>query len=213
MSTGVPADHADFLENAPEYEAPPSPGLSLCDISNTFCRATQYDSFLVAVCAWATLQLTWTLILAASHLWQASRQMTTFEVSNLGRYGFMGGRGGQSLRDQSGAMKQAAAIGAGIGPSAAAEEATGGAAAAFGTPGPDGTALAGPGGPPPVHAHAHAHRHGAGGLCGFLKNLSAPLLRILGLDLFTKGKAMSGMARAGSGQNPFDMGFVRVSHL
>lgn len=138
--------------------------------------------------------------------------MTTFEVSNLGRYGYMGGRGGQSLRDQSGAMKQAAVIGAGIGPSASIEESIGGDAAAFGVPGPDGTAQVPDAGnpPPPPHmrpAHAH-HQHGPARCC---QSMMAPLLRILGLDLFTKGKAINGMARAGAGQNPFDMGLVRVS--
>ncbi|KAF8991305.1 hypothetical protein BDQ17DRAFT_309236 [Cyathus striatus] len=57
------------------------------------CYLASYDSFLVAVAIWATLQLSWTLVLLASQLWQVARQMTTLEVSNLGRYGFMGGRG------------------------------------------------------------------------------------------------------------------------
>lgn len=43
------------------------------------------------------------------------------------------------------------------------------------------------------------------------KAISGPLFKILGLDRFTKGKAMSGMARAGRGQNPFDMGVAQVS--
>jgi hypothetical protein len=68
------------------------------------------------VTCWSALQLSWTLILATSQLWQVSRQVTTLEVSNLGRYGYMGGRG-SSLRDQSGAM-QATAVGAGVGPGA-----------------------------------------------------------------------------------------------
>ncbi len=55
---------------------------------------------------WATLQLTWTSILLASQLWQVARQMTTLEVSNLGRYGFMGGRGGASLSGQMGHRHQ-----------------------------------------------------------------------------------------------------------
>jgi palmitoyltransferase len=43
------------------------------------------------------------------------------------------------------------------------------------------------------------------------KAISGPLFKLLGLDRFTKGKAMSGMARAGRGQNPFDMGVVQVN--
>jgi palmitoyltransferase ZDHHC13/17 len=51
------------------------------------------DSYLAAVTVWATIQLSWTIVLLAGQLWQVARQMTTLEVSNLGRYGFMGGRG------------------------------------------------------------------------------------------------------------------------
>jgi hypothetical protein len=91
--------------------------------------------------------------------------MTTFEVSNLGRYGYMGGRGGSSLREQSGAIKQHANI--------EGEEGGG---------------------------HVHSHR------CV----TSSPLMRVLGLDRFTKGKAMNGMRKAGKDQNPFDLGFVKV---
>ena len=36
-------------------------------------------------------------------------------------------------------------------------------------------------------------------------------MHILGLDRFTKGKAMSGLARAGRDHNPFDLGVVKVS--
>jgi palmitoyltransferase len=64
------------------------------------------DPFLVSVTAWATLQLSWTILLLASQYWQIARNMTTFEVSNLGRYGFMGGRGGQSLQNQMGHRHQ-----------------------------------------------------------------------------------------------------------
>ncbi|OCF34803.1 palmitoyltransferase AKR1 [Kwoniella heveanensis BCC8398] len=211
-------------ENAPEYEPPvaPSPGLTMCDISTTFCRASSYDSFLLSTSLWATLQLTWTLVLAVSHLWQVARQMTTFEVSNLGRYGYMGGRGGSSLRDQSGAMKgfqaQALSVGVAPGPVGASEEAEGLPGA-----GPEGNALLPP--PPTTSTggqggHVHGpecnhgggghHAHGITGICkGLAKVISGPLMNILGLDRFTKGKALGGMKRAGRDQNPFDMGFVQ----
>jgi len=142
--------------------------------------------------------------------------MTTFEVSNLGRYGFMGGRGGQSLRDQSGAMRQAGTIGAGTGMSGALEN--GVPSEVGGTVGGDGNLVL----PPPPdgtydHGHGHGHhhhQHGIRGCCANLgKAISGPLFKILGLDRFTKGKAMSGMARAGRGQNPFDMGVVQVCFL
>ena len=147
-----------------------------CPLPTGLCSATAYDPFLVSVAGWATLQLSWTIVLLASQYWQVARQMTTFEVSNLGRYGFMGGRGGASLNGQMGHRHQ-------------------------------------------QHRHAHtfgdgedtglvdgtpSHKHG--GVCagcgsGFLMNL-------LGLDRFTKGKAVDGLARAGTASNPFDLGFV-----
>ena len=146
--------------------------------------------------------------------------MTTFEVSNLGRYGFMGGRGGQSLRDQSGAMRQAGMVGAGAGPGGAVEN--GAPGGLDGVVGPDGNMIS-PDSHEQGHRHGQGHEHGHGhghhyhrsgviGCCVMVgKAVSGPLLNILGLDRFIKGKAMSGMARAGRGQNPFDLGFVQVS--
>ncbi|WVQ82594.1 palmitoyltransferase AKR1 [Cryptococcus sp. DSM 104549] len=212
---------AYILENAPEYTPTPSPGLSICDISTTLCRAGSYDTFLLSTALWSTTQLIWTIILALSHLWQVARQMTTFEVSNLGRYGFMGGRGGQSLRDQSGAMKQAGVIGAGVGMGGAEEDAAGGESGSLA--GPEGNAIlpppatsgatSGPGhvhGPQCRHDGGHGHRHGIGHFCSHLwKAATGPLMTILGLDRFTRGQALGGMKRAGRDQNPFDMGVVK----
>lgn len=73
-----------------------------CIFPDNLCRVTSEDPYLAAVTVWATIQLSWTLVLLAGQLWQISRQMTTLEVSNLGRYGFMGGRGGPSLSVQQG---------------------------------------------------------------------------------------------------------------
>jgi palmitoyltransferase len=71
-----------------------------CPFPNEMCAMTAEDPFLVSVAAWATLQLSWTILLLASQYWQIARQMTTLEVSNLGRYGFMGGRAGANLNSQ-----------------------------------------------------------------------------------------------------------------
>ncbi|WVQ64390.1 uncharacterized protein L199_002556 [Kwoniella botswanensis] len=213
-----------ILEKSPEYIPPiePSPGITICDLSETLCRASSYDSFLLSVALWSTLQLTWTIVLAVSHLWQVGRQMTTFEVSNLGRYGYMGGRGGSSLRAQSGALSkpsQAFSVGAAPFPGGASEEAQG-----LPSAGPDGTSSFPPPPPPssddiPGHVHGpgckhgeagHGHSHGIGAICkGLGKVISGPLMNILGLDRFTKGKALGGMKKAGRDQNPFDMGFVQ----
>ena len=104
--------------------------------------------------------------------------MTSLEVSNLGRYGFMGGRGGSNMIGQMGHRHQHRQAGASPDPD-------------------DGMALESPA---PGHVHQHA------GVCagcgsGFLMNL-------LGLDRFTKGKATAGLARAGKATNPFDLGLV-----
>ncbi|CAL1698532.1 unnamed protein product [Somion occarium] len=80
-----------------------------CILPDNLCAITSYDTFLVSVAVWATLQLSWTLVLLFSQYWQVARQMTTLEVSNLGRYGFMGGRGGASLNGQMGHQHRHAA--------------------------------------------------------------------------------------------------------
>ncbi|KAF9516731.1 hypothetical protein BS47DRAFT_627934 [Hydnum rufescens UP504] len=66
---------------------------AMCLAYPTYCAisSTTDASFVFAVASWATLQLLWTILLLAGQLFQVMRQMTTFEVSNLGRFGFMGG--------------------------------------------------------------------------------------------------------------------------
>ncbi|KAF9784581.1 hypothetical protein BJ322DRAFT_1006914, partial [Thelephora terrestris] len=80
-----------------------------CLFPTSMCYTISYDTFLFVVVLWSTLQLSWTIILLASQLWQVSRQMTTLEVSNLGRYGFMGGRG-TSMSAQMGASQQVGGV-------------------------------------------------------------------------------------------------------
>ena len=127
----------DELVDAP----PPS---SSCILPDSFCAATAYDAFLFSVAAWATLQLSWTLVLLAGQLWQIARQMTTLEVSNLGRYGFLGGRGGSSLGAQQGHSHHHVHD--------------------------EDDAMAGAGAGEHAHAHAHAHKH-TGGCWGFIMNI------------------------------------------
>ncbi|KAF7312850.1 Palmitoyltransferase [Mycena kentingensis (nom. inval.)] len=161
------------LTALPEGISPVDPSAS-CILPTDLCALTAIDPFLVSVALWATLQLSWTSILLASQLWQIARQMTTLEVSNLGRYGFMGGRGG---------------LGAGqMGQSAQGQR---GGMSSPDTPDPH----AGHG-----RAHAHAHAHGGG--CGNF------LLSILGLDRFTRGRAVDGLTRASAARNPFDLGVL-----
>ncbi|KAJ6492881.1 hypothetical protein C8R47DRAFT_975549 [Mycena vitilis] len=152
-----------------------------CPLPASLCALTAQDAFLVSVAAWATLQLSWTSVLLASQLWQIARQMTTLEVSNLGRYGFMGGRGGVSLGG-AGQMGHRHTHG-----SSANSSANSGASSDGADADPDAAA--------PTAPHTHSSS-------GFLMNL-------LGLDRFTRGKAGAGLARAGKASNPFDLGAVR----
>ena len=149
--------------------------LDACSFPDAICTAAARAPFVLAITAWATLQLSWTIILWASQLWQIARQMTTLEVSNLGRYGYMGSRG-TSLATQMGH------------PAVQQQQAAAGAAA---------DDLGDSVGPRQVHQHAG----GCSGAANFI-------LHVLGLDRFTKGKAVDGLARAGSAANPFNVGIV-----
>ncbi|KAL7413809.1 DHHC palmitoyltransferase-domain-containing protein [Mrakia frigida] len=193
-----------FLETAPTWT--PETGAP-CILPSVLCTATGYDTHLFAIAAWSTLQLTWTSILVVGQIWQVAKQMTTLEVSNLGRYGFMGGRGGSSLRDQSGAM---VGVGGGSGGGGMSLDPTG-------VDEPDVDSGEGIG-PPLGGVGDHAgHNHGPGGGGGkngggggmSIGGKMGFMLQILGLDRFTKGKAARGLALAGKDQNPFDQGIVR----
>jgi len=146
-----------------------------CILTESLCSIAAHDTFLVSVSAWATLQLLWTSILLLSQLWQVARQMTTFEVSNLGRFGFMGGRGG-TLGSQMGHRHQTLAL----------------PPSDDGISQQSGSAAHGHGG------HAHAHNGGCTGL----------LMQLTGLDVFTRGRAADGLARASKATNPFDLGII-----
>ncbi|THH12426.1 hypothetical protein EW146_g7710 [Bondarzewia mesenterica] len=161
--------------SAPDQQPSLSPS---CLFPAAICTLTATDTFLFSVAIWATLQLLWTIVLLASQFWQIARQMTTLEVSNLGRYGFMGGRGGASLASQMGHRHQHQQ-------SPNAGEATPTLDHATG------------------HGHGHAHKHGVCAGCG-----SGFLMHLLGLDRFTSGGAANGLARASKASNPFDMGIV-----
>ena len=152
-----------------------------CPLPGELCAITATDPFLVAVASWATLQLSWTVVLLASQLWQIARQMTTLEVSNLGRYGFMGGRGGQSLAGQMGHRHRSASV----------------------VPGVDSEDTALMNGDAASTTSGHRHQHGSCAGCG-----SGFFMNLLGFDRFTKGKAVDGLARAGKASNPFDLGIV-----
>lgn len=79
----------DLSHNVPT-DAIPS---ASCILPTALCNWTSQAPFLTSVAFWASLQLTWTSILLIGQLWQVMKQVTTFEVSNLSKFGFMGGRG------------------------------------------------------------------------------------------------------------------------
>lgn len=107
--------------------------------------------------------------------------MTTLEVSNVGRYGFMGGRPGVGVpvhsHDHRGSV---ASLGEAV--NEGEEDHVHG----------DGC------------EHGHGRRKSTSGGAGASK--SSFLLKILGIDRFTKGKAAEGLAHAGDFPNPFDLG-------
>lgn len=160
---------ADFTDNAPDL-----PDNASCLIPGPLCVASHYDPFALSVVIWAALQLSWTTILLVAQLWQVCRQMTTLEVSNVGRYGFMGGKPGVSAAAQQGLVERWT-MERDVASTASGEE----------------------------------HQHGAG--CSHGKKSGKPnfLLKILGIDRFTTGKAAEGLAKAGTVANPFDLGFIK----
>ena len=82
--------------------APELPADATCVLPSVLCTASHFDTFALAVASWLALQLSWTVILLGAQLWQVCRQMTTLEVSNVGRYGYMGGKPGVSAAAQQG---------------------------------------------------------------------------------------------------------------
>ncbi|KZT58161.1 zf-DHHC-domain-containing protein [Calocera cornea HHB12733] len=85
--------YAYFSHNVPSDAVP----AASCILPTTLCSWTSQKPFLTAVSIWASLQLLWTSILLLAQLWQVTKQVTTLEVSNLSRFGFMGGRGTSAL--------------------------------------------------------------------------------------------------------------------
>jgi len=76
-----------------DFELSPSlPSDISCSFPRPICTATNYDTFALSITIWAGLQLTWTVVLLGVQVWQICKQVTTLEVSNLGRYGYMGGK-------------------------------------------------------------------------------------------------------------------------
>ncbi|KIM24461.1 hypothetical protein M408DRAFT_231928 [Serendipita vermifera MAFF 305830] len=181
-----PHDTPSLFARVPPPGPPPTtPGGptdtgSSCILPDSICAATEFDSFLTSLLFWTNLQLPWTFLLLGTQIWQVCRQMTTYEVSNLGRYGWMGGRG-TSLNTQMGAL-------AGVHP--LSEE---------------GMASAAHGG----HGHAHGHSHGGGIAAKLSSGRMGFLMKLMGLDRFTQTRDREGLVKlAARNRNPFDLGCV-----
>ncbi|BGP43424.1 palmitoyltransferase akr1 [Rhodotorula kratochvilovae] len=183
-----------FYEKAPDLP----PTASCPSLSPTLlCMSLLYDPFALLVSFWASLQLTWTIILLAAQLWQVARQLTTLEQSNLGRYGYMGGKPGVSGAAQQGAVEKWTAARA----SAHDAQAMGDA----GDGGEDDPASL-------AHAPARADTSSPSAGSPRAKGRMAFLLRLLGLDRFlsSSSSSSSGASRRSrrdqQGSNPFDLG-------
>ncbi|GAA5873224.1 hypothetical protein JCM8547_008606 [Rhodosporidiobolus lusitaniae] len=206
---------AYFYERAPDLP----PDASCPSLSPTvLCMATSYDSFALLVCLWASLQLTWTVVLLGVQVWQVAKQMTTLEVSNVSRWGYMGGKAGVSGAAQQGYVEKwnaAQSTGAlGGGGQAAAHDANAGGGSGDGLEGmaddPESLAHAPsttrPTTPLPSSASSASLAAGARPTGSF-----AFLLKLLGLDRFLSTSSSSSSARRRRVEdvsNPFDVGLV-----
>lgn len=158
-----------LTRSCPDWSQLPTPSETsrelTCVFPQAICDASHADTFTFAIACWATLQLSWTVLVAASHAYQITRQLTTYELSNLGRFGYMGGRASNLNQQQ--------------------QSDTGGCPREGG----------------------HHHRHNGA-------KVFKRLLALLGLDLYTKGKAAEGIRKSATERrsdkfNPFDAGIWR----
>lgn len=189
----------DFFAKTPSYN--PETMSTTCLFPSSICAAANFDVRTFIVTIWATIQISWTVIVLASHLYQITRNITTYELSNLGRYGHMGPRG-ISAAAQEGFMAE----------HVHATSQNGDSASGSTTPGAGGGHVHGPA---CNHGRGHTHTHNPLKICAGLVGRILPktLLAIVGLDLYTRGGGAEGMVRATSekdkGTNPFDVGIMR----
>ncbi|KAI6142493.1 hypothetical protein BKA82DRAFT_2588959 [Pisolithus tinctorius] len=151
------------------YASATAPDNIAADCSPIFCVPAAIDSYLLLVSLWSTLQLPWTSVLLVTQFWHVARQLTILEVSNLDRYGSMGGRSGLAAGSGATGIQMGHRHHHAVNNDRGDEESGG-----EGEP---------------------KHRHHRVGLC---KALSAPgtcgafLLNLVGLDRFTRGRAAHG---------------------
>ena len=168
----------DLSVQAPVYD--PNIMSTSCLFPASICAAAHYDVKNFAITLWATLQITWTTLVIGSHIYQICRGITTFEISNLGRYGHMGSRG-ISAASQEGFMAAHAA---------SHRHASGNAGH--------------------THQHTHNPLKICARLCGRILPGTLLAIVGLDLYTKGRGaEGMARAAEKGSGANPFDVGLMR----
>ncbi|WFD44041.1 protein S-acyltransferase [Malassezia psittaci] len=142
--------------------------------------AVQFNGALFCSSVWIFVINLWLLILLAMQLAQIARQLTTFEASNVGRYGFMGGRGDTNMSTQNGFIEQQAErmIQAGVPRDQVQKQLYG------------------------------CSDHKKKSLSKLCLGIGSSLMSIVGLDLYTRGKGGQGLSRSRAAANPFDRGLV-----
>ncbi|KAK4330562.1 Palmitoyltransferase AKR1 [Rhodotorula toruloides] len=183
----------DFYEKAPDLH-PDSYCPSL--VPSLLCMSLLFDPFALSIASWSLLQLTWTIILLSAQIWQVARQMTTLEVANVSRFGYLGGKPGVSAASQQGAVeKWNAAKAARHAANLAGDVGDGGA-----LDDPESLAHAPSTSPPPGQPTTRA------------KGSFAFCLKLLGLDRFVAPSRNSQLTTLAhpppTASNPFDLGVV-----
>ncbi|WFC99574.1 protein S-acyltransferase [Malassezia yamatoensis] len=143
--------------------------------------AVQFNGALFCSSVWIFVINLWLLILLGMQLAQIARQLTTFEASNVGRYGFMGGRGDTNMTTQNGFIEQQAErmIQAGVPRDQ-------------------------------VQKHLYGcSSHKKKSLSELCLGIGSSLMSIVGLDLYTRGKGGQGLSRSRAAANPFDRGWMK----
>ncbi|BGP35336.1 palmitoyltransferase akr1 [Rhodotorula toruloides] len=183
-----------FYEKAPDLHPD-----SYCPalVPSLLCMSLFFDPFALSIASWSFLQLIWTIILLSAQIWQVARQMTTLEVANVSRFGYLGGKPGVSAAAQQGAVEKWNAV-----------KAARHAANLAGDVG-DGGALD----DPESLAHAPSTSPPPGQPTTRAKGSFAFCLKLLGLDRFVAPSShhsqLTTLARPPpTATNPFDLGLV-----
>ncbi|WFD06655.1 protein S-acyltransferase [Malassezia vespertilionis] len=110
---------------------------------------------------------------------QVARQVTTFEASNIGRYGFMGGRPDVGMSGQQGLLQQQMQrmVSDGMTP----EEA---------------------------HTQLHRSRRRQRTCLKLITGVGGSILSVVGLDFYAGGRGGRGLSRTNTSSNPFDKGLI-----